>query len=57
VYKGLQTKLKPVIKFVNILKKHRYGILAYANYPIHTSKLEGTNNRIKELKRRVYGYR
>ena len=54
--KALQTELKPVIKFVNMLQKHRYGILAYADYPIHTSKLEGTNNRIKELKRRAYGY-
>jgi transposase len=53
---ALQTELKPVTKFVNMLQKHRYGILAYVNHPIHTSKLEGTNNRIKELKRRAYGY-
>ncbi len=39
-----------------MLQKHRYGISAYVNHPIHTSKLEGTNNRIKELKRRAYGY-
>jgi len=54
--KALQTELKPVIKFVNMLQNHRYGILADTNYQIHTSKLEGTNNRIKELKRRAYGY-
>jgi len=54
--KALQTEIESVIKFVNMLQKHRNGILAYAKHKIHTSKLEGTNNKIKELKRRAYGY-
>lgn len=39
-----------------MLQNHRYGSLAYIDYQIHTSKLEVTNNQIKELKRRAYGY-
>ena len=33
------------------------GILAHGRYPLHTSLLEGINNRIKVLKRMAYGYR
>lgn len=54
---ALQTELKPVIKFVKMLQNHKYGIVSYANHNIHTSKLEGTNNKIKEIKRSAYGFR
>jgi len=37
-------------------KEKPNGILNYALYPIHTSKLEGTNNKIKEIKRSAYGF-
>ena len=53
---ALKTELTPVIRFVNQLKRHQYGILNYVLYPIHTSKLEGTNNKIKEIKRSAYGF-
>ena len=33
------------------------GILASANYPMHTSVLEGVNNKIKVIKRMAYGFR
>ena len=32
------------------------GILAYYDYPISTGPLEGTNNKIKTLKRQTYGF-
>ena len=54
--KALKTNIKPVIKFVNMLQNHKQGILNYAKYPIHNSKLEGVNNKIKEIKRSAYGY-
>ena len=54
--KAIATELKPVIKFVNMLQRHHHGILAYVYHPIHTSKLKGNNNQIKELKKRAYGY-
>ncbi len=32
------------------------GILNHATYPVHTSKLEGFNNKLKVLKRKAYGF-
>jgi transposase len=39
------------------LTNRRAGLLAYYDYPIGTGPLEGTNNKIKTMKRRVYGFR
>ncbi|MBW2623608.1 MAG: transposase, partial [Deltaproteobacteria bacterium] len=39
------------------LALHRTGILAYYDYPISTGPLEGTNNKIKTMKRQAYGFR
>ena len=44
-------------RFAQTLLKHRHGILAWYDYPISTGPLEGTNNKIKTLKRMAYGYR
>ena len=44
-------------KFANTLAAHKSGILAYYDYPISTGPLEGTNNKIKTMKRQAYGYR
>ena len=42
--------------FVKMLERHRYGILNHCEYPIHTGKLEGVNNKIKVIKRKAYGF-
>jgi transposase len=39
------------------LEARRAGLLAYYDYPISTGPLEGTNNKIKTLKRQAYGFR
>ena len=39
------------------LEKHREGLLAYYRFPISTGPLEGTNNKIKTMKRQAYGFR
>jgi len=44
-------------QFAKLLQQHRRGILAWYDYPISTGPLEGTNNKIKTLKRMAYGYR
>jgi transposase len=36
---------------------HSTGILAYYDFPISTGPLEGTNNKIKTMKRPAYGFR
>jgi transposase len=43
-------------RFVKMLERHRYGILNHCEYPFHTGKLEGVNNKIKVIKRKAYGF-
>jgi len=45
-----------VKKFAKTLQRYRFGILNHCDYPIHTGKLEGVNNKIKVIKRNAYGY-
>lgn len=47
---------KPLRWFGNLLTKHFEGIIAHASYPISSGKVEGTNQRIKTLRRQGYGY-
>lgn len=49
--------IRILIKFANTLCAHRTGILAYYDYPISTGPLEGTNNKIKTMKRQAFGFR
>jgi len=45
-------------KFSETLEKHFEGILAYFDYDsLSTGPLEGTNNKIKTLQRKSYGFR
>lgn len=46
-----------LMKFAKTLAEHRSGILAYYDYRISTGPLEGTNNKIKTMKRQAYGFR
>lgn len=43
-------------RFAATLQKHRRGILNHCEYPMHTGRLEGINNKIKVIKRKAYGY-
>ncbi len=49
--------VKMLIKFAKTLRDHAWGILAYYDFPISTGPLEGTNNKIKTMKRQAYGFR
>ena len=49
--------IKLLMKFANTLRGHRQGLLAWHSHPISTGPLEGTNNKIKLMQRRAYGYR
>ena len=49
--------IKLLMKFTNTLRGHRRGLLAWHSHPISTGPLEGTNNKIKLMQRRAYGYR
>jgi transposase len=46
-----------LVKFADTLAAYQEGVLAYYKYPISTGPLEGTNNKIKTMKRQAYGFR
>jgi transposase len=46
-----------LLQMAKTLDGHRAGLLAYYEYPISTGPLEGTNNKIKTMKRQAYGFR
>ena len=43
-------------RFIGRLRHFQDGILNHCEYPIHTSKLEGVNNKIKVIRRKAYGF-
>ena len=45
-----------LVKFARMLERHEYGIISHCKHQIHTSKLEGVNNKIKVIKRIAYGF-
>jgi transposase len=49
-------KQQSLTSFANMLERHRYGIVNHCDYPIHTGKIEGVNNKIKVIKRKAYGF-
>jgi transposase len=55
--KAVASGLTPLTKFAKMLNRYQYGILTYCKYSISTASLEGTNNKIKVLKRKAYGFR
>ena len=46
-----------LFRFARTLVVHMHGILAYYDHRISTGPLEGTNNKIKTMKRQAYGFR
>ena len=49
--------IRMLIQFAATLEEYQEGILAYYDYRISTGPLEGTNNKIKTMKRQAYGFR
>lgn len=49
--------IKMLQQFAKTLRFHALGILAWYDYPLSTGPLEGTNNKIKTMKRQAYGFR
>jgi transposase len=54
--KASQTGIGQMHKMAKTLRTHLSGILAYADHPITSAKLEGINNKIKTLTKRSYGF-
>ena len=56
IQKALETKIPVLRTFAETLERYKNGILNYYYYRITTAKVEGINNKIKVLKRKVYGF-
>ena len=57
IKRALASGITMLNKFAMLLGAYRTGLLAYYDYPISTGPLEGTNNKIKTMKRQAYGFR
>jgi transposase len=55
--KAQSSGIKMLMKFAKTLAGYKSGILAYYDYRISSGPLEGTNNKIKTMKRMAYGFR
>jgi transposase len=51
------TGIRMLHDFAKTLRFHAWGILSWYDHPISTGPLEGTNNKIKTMKRQAYGFR
>jgi transposase len=55
--RALESGIAAVVRFANRLKAEAEYIINHALHPLHTSLLEGINNKIKVMKRMAFGYR
>jgi transposase len=55
--RAVRSRVKPLVVFAKRLATFAHGIIAHARWPLHTSLLEGMNNKIKVIKRMAYGLR
>ena len=57
VQQAKDSKVMPLIEMAATLQAYKPFILAWYDHTISNGKIEGTNNKIKVLKRQAYGYR
>ena len=57
VSRALSSGIRDLIRVGKTVASLRYGILNWYDHPISSGRMEGTNNKIKVLKRSAYGYR
>jgi len=55
--RAIRSRIAPLKAFARKLSGYIDGIISHCRYPLHTSLLEGINNKIKVIKRMAYGYR
>lgn len=55
--RACESGIPAVIRFAHRLALSAEFIINHARHPLHTSLLEGINNKIKVMKRMAYGYR
>jgi len=55
--RAIYSKIEPLKRFARMLKEQLAHVIAHCRWPLHTSLLEGMNNKIKVIKRVAYGFR
>lgn len=55
--RAIRSRIEPLKRFARLLAGYLPGILAHSRWPLHTSLLEGINNKIKVIKQMAYGFR
>lgn len=55
--RAIRSRIEPLKAFARRLKAKIDGVLSHCRWPLHTSLLEGINNKIKVIKRMAYGFR
>jgi len=55
--RAIRSRVPPLARFARRLRAYLPGIMAHCRWPLHTSLLEGINNKIKVIKRMAYGFR
>ena len=55
--RAIRSRIEPLKRFARRLREKIGGVLSHCTYPLHTSLLEGINNKIKVIKRMAYGFR
>ena len=55
--RAMDSGIKPLIIFAQRLAGYLQGIIAHCRWQLHTSLIEGINNKIKVIKRMAYGFR
>lgn len=56
-HRAVRSRIAPLVAFARKLAVHAHGIVAHARWQLHTSLIEGINNKIKVIKRMAYGLR
>ena len=51
-----ESRIWQLNSFIRKLQRHRQEVINHCYYPISTGRLEGTNNKIKVIKRQAYGF-
>lgn len=55
--RAMYSRIPSLKNFARRIAQYIDGILAHTTWPLHTSLLEGVNNKIKVIKRMAYGFR
>ena len=57
VKQAIESKIQPLVKMASTIRAYKTYILTWYDHYITNGTIEGINNKIKVLKRQIYGFR